>query len=127
MRILLADAQPHIRSALQILLKYEPGVHVVGEASDATSLLTQLQTIRPDVILLDWELPGLAAMGSLSALRADFPQVSVIALGGQPETRQEALAAGADAFTSKIDPPERLLAALHGLDLREKRLTHHPN
>ena len=123
MRVLLADDRPHVRSALQILLKYEPEVYVVGEANDASSLLAQIQVIDPDVTLLDWELPGLSAIGSLSALRAKFPHLLVIALSGRPEARQEALDAGADAFISKIEPPEQLLAALHTLNSKKKLLT----
>ena len=122
MRVLLADDQSHIRSALQLLLKYEPAVYVVGEASDAKSLLAQLRAIHPDAILLDWELPGLIAIDTLTALREDCPHLSVIALSGQPEARQEALDSGADAFVSKIEPPEQLLAVLHALNSKQKVL-----
>jgi DNA-binding NarL/FixJ family response regulator len=122
MRVLLADKRPHVRSALQILLKYEPEVYVVGEANDASSLLAQIRVIHPDATLLDWELPGLSAIGSIRALKTDFPHLSVIALSGRPETRQEALDAGADAFISKIEPPEQLLAALHTLNSKKKLL-----
>lgn len=122
MRIVLANGQPHIRSALQILLKYEPEVYVVGEASDARNLLAQLRAIRPDAVLLDWGLPGLAAMGSLPALRANCPNLLIIVLSGRPEVRQEALSAGADVFVSKIEPPEGLLATLHSLNSKQKGL-----
>jgi DNA-binding NarL/FixJ family response regulator len=115
MRVLLADDQAQVRSALQTLLKQERGVSVVGEASEARDLLTQIGATHPDLVLLDWELPGLPAIGSLPALRMICPTLLVIALSGRPEVRQEALAAGVDAFVSKIDPPERLLAALHAI------------
>jgi DNA-binding NarL/FixJ family response regulator len=114
MRVLLADDQTHVRSALSALLKQEADVNVVGEASEAGELLAELQIAHPDVILLDWELPGLARLGSLAALRAGCPALLVIALSGQPEAQRAALAAGADAFVSKVDPPEKLLAALRG-------------
>jgi DNA-binding NarL/FixJ family response regulator len=66
-------------------------------------------------VLLDWELPGLQAANSLlPALRALCPRLSVIALSGKPEARRAALAAGADGFVSKGDPPERLMAAVSG-------------
>jgi DNA-binding NarL/FixJ family response regulator len=116
MRVLLADDQTRVRSALQILLIQEPGVSVVGEASEAKSLLAQIQATHPDLVLLDWELPGLPAIGSLPTLRIVCPNLSVIALSGRPEARREALAAGADAFVSKMDPPEQLLVTLHTLD-----------
>jgi DNA-binding NarL/FixJ family response regulator len=112
MRVLLADDQTKVRSALRLLLEQEPGLSVVGEAAEAEDLLAQVEVTQPDLVLLDWELPGLRTDDRLSALRALCPQLKVIALSGQPEARRAALSAGADAFVSKGEPPERLLAAL---------------
>ena len=112
MGILLADDQPEVRRALTILLERQPGLIVAGEAVDADDLLAQVETICPDMVLLDWELPGLAGTDLLSALRAVCPGLLVIALSGRPGARRAALAAGADAFVSKADPPDRLLAAI---------------
>lgn len=113
MRILLADDQPRVRFALRVLLERRPGFEVAGEAVNAEALLAQMETTCPDLVLLGWELPGLAMVGSLSALRRIYPNLYVIALSGRPEARRAALAAGADAFVSKGDPPERLLAAIN--------------
>jgi DNA-binding response OmpR family regulator len=66
------------------------------------------------LVLLGWELPGLPAVDSLLALRQIRSDLMVIALSGRPEARQVALDAGANAFVSKSDPPERLLAAIGG-------------
>ena len=120
MRVVLADDQPKVRSALQLLLKHALGVSAVSEAGEAKALLEQIQTIHPHLVLLDWELPGLLAIGSLSALRESCPKLLVIVLSGRPEVCEQALAAGADAFVSKIDPPESLLAALHTVDSRRR-------
>jgi two-component system response regulator DesR len=120
MRVLLADDQMNVRWALQRLLKHEPGMNVVGEASEARGLLAQICTTHPDLVLLDWGLPGLAAIGSLPALRISNPNLLVIVLSGRPEARRKALTAGANVFVSKIDPPEQLLAALHAMDSRRK-------
>jgi two-component system response regulator DesR len=114
MHILLADDQPRVRFALRVLLERQPGLMVVGEASNADDLLIQVETTRPDLVLLGWELPGLAGIGSLSALRKVCPDLHVIALSGRLGARRAALTAGADAFVSKADPPERLLAAING-------------
>ncbi len=113
MRVLLADDRPKTRFALRLLLERQPGIQVVGEAADAEELLVQAKVTSPTVVLLDWELPNIGADGStLSALREMCPRLCVIALSGRPEMRKAALAAGADAFVSKADPPERLLAAV---------------
>ncbi|MBL7065244.1 MAG: response regulator transcription factor [Anaerolineae bacterium] len=121
MRVLLADDQSKVRSALRLVLEQQPGIHILGEAVDATGLLDWMKAACPNLVLLDWELPGLGAdnpstgsgQGLLPTLRELCPGLMVIALSGRPEARQAALDAGADAFVSKGDPPERLLAAVN--------------
>jgi len=127
MRILLADDQPRVCSALRLLLEQEPELEVVGEAAEGETLLAQVASLHPDLVLLDWELPdagGAGAMRSgepgsgarLSALlRQLYPGLWVVALSGRHEARRDAQAAGVDAFVSKGDPPERLLEALRAL------------
>jgi DNA-binding NarL/FixJ family response regulator len=113
MRVLLADDQAKVRSALRLLLGLDPGMSVLGEVAEAQELLIQVKAIQPDLLLLDWELPGLGAVDPmLSSLRAVCPHLSVIALSGRPGARRAALAAGVDAFVSKGDPPERLMAVV---------------
>ena len=112
MRILLADDQPQVRFALRVLLESQPGLKVVGEAADTDTLLSQAKTTHPDLVLLGWELPGLASGGLLPTLRETRSGLLVIALSGRPEAHQAAISAGVDAFVSKSDPPERLLAAI---------------
>lgn len=111
MRILLADDQAEVRSALRLLLGHEPELLVVGEVTAGAELLPEVRATRPDLVLLDWELPGLQR-SQLSALRTFRPHLLVVALSCRPEARHAALEAGADAFVSKGDPPERLLAAM---------------
>jgi DNA-binding NarL/FixJ family response regulator len=144
MRILLADDQPKVRFALRVLLERQPGLKVVGEISDTDDLLAQTEADCPDVVLLSWGLPGLtkrdpsasrrsepaarnepgrsepSAQGLLSALHRVCPGLRVIVLSGRPEARRAALAAGADAFVYKCDPPERLLAAIADCSARGK-------
>jgi DNA-binding NarL/FixJ family response regulator len=111
-RVLLADDQSKVRFALRVLLERRSGLKVVGEAASAEDLLAQAEMASPDLVLLGWELPGLAATSSLAALRMTCPDLCVIALSGRPEARRASLDAGADAFVSKADPPDRLLAAI---------------
>jgi CheY-like chemotaxis protein len=110
-RILVADDQHEVRSALRFLLEQERGLYIVAEAVDAQELVARTTATSPDLVLLDWELPGLKD-GTLAALRRTHPGLRVVALSGRPEARRAALAAGADAFVSKANPPERLLAAI---------------
>jgi two-component system invasion response regulator UvrY len=116
MRILLADDQPKVRFALRTLLERQSGFKVVGEARSGQDLRDQIQPTRPDLVLLDWELPGERALDTLSKLRTMYPTLRVIALSGRSEARQAALQAGVDAFVSKSDPPEHLLAAIRDFE-----------
>lgn len=111
MRIVIADGEAKVRFALRVLLQQRPFYQVVAEVDDAHTLLTQIAATHPDLLLLDWKLPGLQAVASLSELRAENPHLFIVVISGRPEYQQAALADGADAFVSKIDPPERLFAA----------------
>jgi two-component system response regulator DesR len=112
MRILLADDQSTVRSALRLLFEQEPEVCVIAEAVDAAQMLCQARRSRPDLVLLDWELPGSPADGLIPELRALLPDVCIIALSGHPEAEKLAMAAGVDRFVSKGEPPEELLRAV---------------
>ena len=113
-RVLVADNDVRVRSALQILLKQEAGL-VIGECSDLESLVVQIREFKPDLLFLDWELRGRPATALLFATNVPDVRPKTIVLSRRPESEQAALAAGADAFVSKSDPPERLLFAFHKL------------
>ena len=120
MYILIADDQPTVRSALRLLLEQEPGLGVIGESADAQDLVTQVKVNCPDLVLLDWELSGIPARSNLIVtLRALCPRLRVVVLSGRPEMRDAAWAAGADAFISKGNPPEGLLAILRAVCERQ--------
>jgi DNA-binding NarL/FixJ family response regulator len=112
MRILLADGESNVRYGLRVLLDERPEFEVVGEAADAEDLLAQIETACPDLVLLSWGLPGLAGADLLPILRGACDDVYVIVLSGRPEARQAILDAGANVFISKVESPERLLAAI---------------
>ena len=120
MRVILADDQAKVRSALRLLLEHQPDVEILGEAVDTTGLLDWAKAACPDLVLLDWELPGLPATALLPRLYDYCPALRVIALSSRPGVCQAALSAGADAFVSKGDPPERLLMAVDEVDGKKK-------
>ncbi|MBI5669475.1 MAG: response regulator transcription factor [Chloroflexi bacterium] len=111
LRVLVADDQADVRYALRTLLELAPGlgVTVVGEVADGGSLLAAIEAHQPDVLLLDWKLPGLR---SIAYLRSLYPRLRIIVLSLRAESRQVALDAGADAFVYKGDPAEQLVAAV---------------
>lgn len=116
MRILVADPQAKVRFALRVLLERQPGFQIVGEAANTADLLDQAATEDPELVLFDWDLAMPVAAGLVPALRRTCPDLIVIALSGRAEARRAALEAGADAFVSKGDPPERLLTTIGQCD-----------
>lgn len=112
MRILIADNQRRVRFALRVTMERQPGFKCISEVADVRDLMCQAEVMRPDLLLLDWELTGRESKKTLCNLRRVCPGMSVIALSGNEEVRAAALNAGADAFVSKADPPDRLLAAI---------------
>lgn len=115
MRILLADDQPAVRGALRLLLELQFAPKMIVEVADTAHLLAQIVSIKPDLVLLDWELPGPASPDLLQVLRSYVPHLKIIVLSSRPEAQKNALAAGSDAFVSKGSPPEQLVTALNGL------------
>ncbi len=115
MRILIADRDRRACSAVGMLLLQEPGPVSVREATDLDSLGQQLATFQPDLVVLDWDLPGGPALAMLFAAEAAHRRPKVIVLGRAWASPTEALLADADAFVGKDEPPDRLLAAFRHL------------
>ena len=115
LNILIGDAQPRVRFGLRLLLEQQPGWRVTGEAEDAQLLLEHIRLGCPDLVLLDWELPGMPVTELLAAIRRACPRLWVIFMSSKDELRQVALQTGADIFAYKADPPEKLLELIRGL------------
>ena len=115
LRVLIADDQVKVRSALRLWLERQTGAQILGEAVDAIGVLDWIKVTCPDVILLDWELPGQDTRNLVSDLRSQCPSLVIIALSGRARAEQEAGVVGVDAFVSKGDPPEQLLIVLERL------------
>jgi DNA-binding NarL/FixJ family response regulator len=109
-RVFVADAQTETRSALRLLL-VDLKMQVVGEANDWPTALAQVPTINPDMLVVEWELPA-GFSEALTELREACPNLRVVVLSSQLDVRQAALRAGADAFISKGDAPDRVTERL---------------
>jgi DNA-binding NarL/FixJ family response regulator len=103
-----------------MLLVRQPGLEVVGEAATAEDLVVRVDATRPDLLLLHWrldeEMPDLIA-----TLKRNHPRLGVIALSVRQEACQPALDAGAQEFVCKMDPPEKLLAAIERVRVGHNR------
>ena len=110
------------RFALAALLEQRPGWVVVGEVASAEKLLSKVEETYPDLVLLNWSLPDLRADEMIPTITGKYPGISVIVLSGRPEMRPHAIAAGANAFVSKADPPACLLEAVLEVNLFRQEL-----
>lgn len=111
-RILLADDNQDLRSALALLLETRLSATIVGEACTMESLLSLAATTQPDIVLLDWELPGKPEADRIVVVRSVAPGARLIVVSARPESAMQA--AGADGFVNKTDPPERILDIFKG-------------
>jgi DNA-binding NarL/FixJ family response regulator len=121
-RILLADSNPTLRSALALLLETRLGAQIAGQVSSMESLLCEAAATHPDLIIVDCELPGEPSGGRIVALRQKAPRASIVASGIHPESAF--LAPDADAFFCKTDLPETILQTIQALIVQkpQKRL-----
>jgi DNA-binding NarL/FixJ family response regulator len=126
MHILVAAKQADLRLAIELYLTEEPGLEIVGTVSDAASLRALLQPSHPDLVLLDWDLPGPSPADLVTEAKglASCPQV--IVLGPDADAAPAALAAGADAFVVKGDPPRHLVTAVRQARSRQSPETEKP-
>lgn len=121
-RVLVVDDDPKLLSMLRRTLQYE-GFHVLT-AEDGNGAIAQVQAHRPDVIVLDWMMPGLDGIGVLKHLRALNDKTLILMLTARDavENRVEGLEAGADDYLVKPFAPTELLARVHAL-LRRPSVT----
>ncbi len=111
-RVLLADDNSDLRSALRLLLEKRLDKSTILEAHDMERVLAQMEDARPDCIVLDWELPGRPKRDRVKWLKLLVPGVHVVVTSARPEAREEALADGADQFAAKSDSPSAILDAI---------------
>jgi len=113
-RVLLADDQGLVRSGFRMILRADPGLHVVGEAGDGVEAVAAARDLAPDVVLMDVRMPrvdGIEATRQIS-LFPDAPRVLVLTTFDLDEYVFAALRAGASGFLLKDAPEAQLLAAI---------------
>jgi DNA-binding NarL/FixJ family response regulator len=113
-RVLVADDQALFREALTTLLEVQPGIEAVGEAGDGEEAVRRSDELRPDVVLMDLRMPVLDGIGATARLRAEQPDVQVLALTtfDDDEDVFAALRAGAVGYLLKDVSSARLVEAI---------------
>ncbi|RFU86216.1 DNA-binding response regulator [Streptomyces triticagri] len=114
LRVLLAEDQGMMRGALALLLGMEPDIEVVAQVAAGDAIVDAALTHRPDVALLDIELPGRSGLDAAADLRDECPDCRVLILTtfGRPGYLRRAMDAGAAGFLVKDGPVEELAEAI---------------
>ena len=113
-RILLIDDHNLFRSGVRQLLQREADLQIVAEAADGLEGLKRAKALKPDVILLDLNMPGLSGLETLKLLVQDVPDARVIILTVSEEADElgQALTAGACGYLTKNIEADTLVAAI---------------
>lgn len=113
-RVLVADDHRIVRAGIRSFLESKPDIAVVGEAGTGEEALALARTLRPDVAVMDLNMPGMGGLQSIRLIKEQVGEVHVVALTMYGDQRffLEALAAGAEAYVLKGADPAQLLAAV---------------
>ncbi len=121
-RILLAEDMNMVRGALVALLGMEPDIEVVSEVDHGDQILPQALAHRPDIAVLDIDLPGVDGLTAATMLRERLPSCRALILTslGRPGTLRRAMAAKVSGFILKDAPPEELAKAIRKIASGER-------
>ena len=116
-KVMLAEDMHMVRGALVALLNLEPDIEVVAEVSSGTDILPALQKFRPDVAVIDIDLPGQDGLTALGEIHAVMPEIRTLILTGlgRPGNLRRALSATATGFLLKDAPPTELADAIRSV------------
>ena len=114
-RVVLADDHPVTRLGLRAMIAATTGLSIIGEGHDGPSALSLCRELQPDVLVLDFWLPGLNALQVLEALRAENCPTRVLVVSGQGtlESARQAKLGGAFGFLSKDAEPQELTRSVY--------------
>ncbi|MUL42938.1 response regulator transcription factor [Streptomonospora sp. PA3] len=116
-RIVLADDETMVRAGMRAILAADPGIDVVGEAADGAEAVALVAEHRPDIALLDVQMPGTGGLEATAAITAHHPGTAVVILTTFSEDAYiaRALSSGASGFVLKTGDPRDLVAGLHAV------------
>ncbi|MBO0876543.1 MAG: response regulator transcription factor [Pseudonocardia sp.] len=119
-RLLLVDDQPAVLRGLRMRLGLEPDLLVVGEAESGAQVRGLIDSLHPDVVLMDVEMPGPGGLDAMAVVHAMHPALPVVILSFHDdiETRARAWVAGAAAFVAKHELEPVLLRTIRAVARR---------
>lgn len=116
-RVLLVDDQEIVRQGLATILRYAPGIEVVGEAGDGQEAIALTDQLRPDVVLMDLKMPRLGGIPATRHICQAWPEIHIVILTtyNAEDLVFEGIKAGAKGYLLKDTPSETLVGAIRGV------------
>jgi DNA-binding NarL/FixJ family response regulator len=116
-RVFLCDDVPEFRALMRAVLEEARDCEVVGEAADGVQGVAGVASTRPDVVLLDLDMPGGDGLSAIPGMRSVVPEARIVVLSSFAAARMErrALDAGADAYVEKRTPLPEVCALVCGV------------
>ncbi|MBB4934946.1 DNA-binding NarL/FixJ family response regulator [Lipingzhangella halophila] len=116
-RVVLADDEQMVRVGMAAILSAAPGVEVVGQAADGDAAIDLVRQHRPDIALLDVQMPGTDGLTATETITAGFPETGVVILTTFSEDAYiaRALSGGANGFVLKTGDPRDLVSGLRAV------------
>ena len=116
-RILAVDDHPLLREGIAALISIAPDMQLVGACSNGLEAIEQFRALRPDVTLMDLQMPGMSGLEAIAAIRGDFPDARIIVLTTYAGDVQvgRAFKAGASAFLVKNLAHKELLDTIRSV------------
>jgi DNA-binding NarL/FixJ family response regulator len=125
LRLLIVDDQPLIRRGLSMMLAIEPGIEIVGQAADGLEAIELALATRPDVVVMDLQMPRASGVVATREITAKLPATRVVVLTtyDDDELVFEAIRAGAQAYLLKDASEDEVLATVRAVHRGEARLS----
>ena len=124
-RILVVDDHPVVREGVETLVRRQPDMRIVAQAANGREAIEQFREHRPDITLMDLQMPEMNGLDAITAIRAEFPEARIIVLTTYAGDVQalRALKAGARAYLLKDSLHKELLATIRAVQAGRKSMS----
>ncbi len=123
-RVMLVDDHFAVRVGMAASLKFEEDIEIVAEAGTGEDAITMYRDLQPDVLVIDWRLPGISGVEAVAEIRKEFPEAGIMMLSvyeGEEDVFR-AMQSGASAYVLKSADREEVLAAIRAVNSGDKYL-----
>jgi two-component system, NarL family, response regulator len=123
-RVLSVDDHPLLRAGIAALIANQPDLELIGEAANGQEAIEQFHVLRPDITLMDLQMPDMGGIEVIAAIRGEFPDARIVVLTtfAGDVLAQRALKAGAQAYVLKNAVRKELLDVIRAVHRGQKRI-----